>query len=119
MLAVVQVVSIAIAAAALLIGLWILFPGLRDGAERRNLDRLRGKERQTVLRALAARHGLQLSHLPPEAQVEEVQRVVASKMAGLFVKWAVTELIFIVAAVIAIITFVAPEWLGFAPAAAT
>lgn len=115
MLAVIQIIAIAVAVSALLIGLWILFPGLRDAAERSSLDRLEGEAREKTLRGLAARHGLQLSHLPEDEQVAEVKRAVAAKMPPMFMKWAVTEVFFIAGAVVATITFVAPEWLGFPP----
>ena len=116
MLVVIQIVAIAVAVSALLIGLWILIPGMRDAADRKNLDRLEGEEREKVLRGLAARHGLQLSHLAEDEQVAEVQRAVGAKVTGVFIKWAITEVFFLAGAVVAIITFVAPEWLGFPPA---
>jgi hypothetical protein len=116
MLLVIQIVSIAVAAVALLLTFRILFRILPYTQQRRRLDAAEGDELAAALREIAPMHNLSLSHLNTDAQQEEILTAIKGKTRQAIVSWMMLEVVFFVAAVIAIVTFIAPEWLGYTPA---
>ncbi len=116
MLLVVQIVSVAVAVAMLLLTFRVLFRMLPYTQQRRRLDAAEGEALAAALREIAPMHNLSLSHLNTAAQHEEILIAIKGKTRQAIISWMMLEAVFLVAAVIAIITFIAPEWLGFAPA---